>query len=233
MKPVIGLIPLYDDEKESYWMLPGYMKVIEKCGGLPIMLPLTTDEEELEQAYNLCDGILFTGGHDVSPAVYDEEKRSTCGISCETRDVMEGYILTECLVDNKPFLGICRGIQFVNAYLGGTLYQDLPSEYECKVEHHMEPPYDRTAHKVEILPYSKLAEILGAGMHEVNSYHHQAIKELSHEVKKMAVSEDGLIEAIEVKNQKFAVAVQWHPEFSYESNEESIKLVSAFVNECK
>ena len=233
MKPVIGLIPLYDDEKESYWMLPGYMRVIEKCGGLPIMLPLTTDQEELEQAYNLCDGILFTGGHDVSPVVYGEEKRSTCGISCDMRDAMEGYILKECLADNKPFLGICRGIQFVNVYLGGTRYQNLPTEYECKVEHHMEPPYDRPAHKVEILPYTKLAEILGAGMHEVNSYHHQAIKELSHEVKKMAVSEDGLIEAIEVRNQKFAVAVQWHPEFSYENNEDSIKLVTAFVNECK
>jgi len=233
LKPVIGLIPLYDDEKESYWMLPGYMRVIEKCGGLPIMLPLTTDQEELEQASNLCDGILFTGGHDVSPVVYGEEKRSTCGISCDMRDAMEGYILKECLADNKPFLGICRGIQFVNAYLGGTLYQDIPTEYECKVEHHMEPPYDRAVHKVEILPYTKLAEILGAGMHEVNSYHHQAIKELSHEVKKMAVSEDGLIEAIEVRNQKFAVAVQWHPEFSYENNEDSIKLVTAFVNECK
>ena len=74
MKPVIGLIPLYDDEKESYWMLPGYMKVIEKCGGLPIMLPLTTDKEELEQAYDLCVGILFTGGHDVSPTLYGEKK---------------------------------------------------------------------------------------------------------------------------------------------------------------
>ena len=233
MKPVIGLIPLYDDEKESYWMLPGYMKVVEKCGGLPIMLPLTTDEEVLEQAYNLCDGILFTGGHDVSPAVYGEDKKNACGISCDIRDSMEGYILKECLVDNKPFLGICRGIQFVNAYLGGTLYQDLPTEYECKVEHHMEPPYDRAVHKVEILPYTKLAEILGEGMHEVNSYHHQAIKELSHEVTKMAVSEDGLIEAIEVRNQKFAIAVKWQPEFSYESNDDSINLITAFVDECK
>ena len=97
----------------------------------------------------------------------------------------------------------------------------------------MEPPYDRAVHKVEILPYTKLAEILGEGMHEVNSYHHQAIKELSHEVTKMAVSEDGLIKAIEVRNQKFAIAVQWHPEFSYESNEDSIKLITAFVDECK
>lgn len=233
MRPIIGLIPLYDDEKDSYWMLPGYMKIIEKCGGVPIMLPLTTDMEELEQVYNLCDGILFTGGHDISPLIYGEEKRNTCGVICETRDVMEEYILNECLVDNKPILGICRGLQFINAYLGGSLYQDLATEYNCKVEHHMEPPYDRVAHKIEVLPYTKLAHIMGAGMHEVNSYHHQAIKELSQDVRKMAVSEDGLIEAIEVKNQKFAIAVQWHPEFFFENNEESIKLVGTFVNECK
>ena len=233
MKPVIGLIPLYDDEKDSFWMLPGYMRVIEKCGGIPIMLPLTTDKDELEQVYNLCDGILFTGGHDVSPKVYGEEKKETCGVSCHMRDAMEGYILSDCLEDNKPFLGICRGIQFVNAYLGGTLYQDLPTEYQCTVEHHMEPPYDKAAHQVEILKGTKLAEILGAGMHAVNSYHHQAIKEMAPDVEKMAVSEDGLIEAIAVKNHRFGIAVQWHPEFSYETNQDSIKLVNAFINECK
>ena len=67
MNPVIGLIPLYDDEKESYWMLPGYMKVLEKCGALPIMLPLTSKEDVLKQAFELCDGLLLTGGHDVGP----------------------------------------------------------------------------------------------------------------------------------------------------------------------
>ena len=75
MRPVVGLIPLFDDDKNSYWMLPGYMQVLEKCGSLPIMLPLTTNKPELDEAYDLCDGILFTGGHDVSPSVYDEDKK--------------------------------------------------------------------------------------------------------------------------------------------------------------
>lgn len=233
MRPIIGLIPLYDDEKESYWMLPGYMKAIERCGGVPIMLPLTRDAEELAQAYCLCDGILFTGGHDVSPSVYGEAKKETCGISCDDRDFMEMFILDKCLEDNKPFFGICRGIQFVNAYLGGTLYQDLPTEYESEVEHHMEPPYDRTAHKVQVLGGTRLADIIGEGTHEVNSYHHQAIKELSPKVEKLAVSEDGLVEAISVKGQDFGIAVQWHPEFSYENNPESLKLVKAFVDSCR
>ncbi len=233
MRPVIGLIPLYDDDKESYWMLPEYMKVIEKCGGLPIMLPLTKDKTELADAYSLCDGILFTGGHDVSPNVYGAAATDKCGVPCDSRDFMEGFILKLCMSEDKPLLGICRGIQFVNAYLGGTLYQDLPTEYDSQVEHHMKPPYDRAVHKVTVYDGSKLADIIGAGDHEVNSYHHQAVKELSPKVTAMAVSEDGLVEAMDIKHQSFAVAVQWHPEFSYEVSEDSVKLVQAFITACE
>lgn len=233
MKPVIGLIPLYDDEKQSYWMLPGYMKAVEACGGLPIMLPYTVDELELLEAYELCDGILFTGGHDVSPSVYKEKKAAACGISCPVRDEMESFILKQCINDNKPLLGICRGIQFINAYLGGSLYQDLPTEFESGVEHHMTPPYDKAAHKVRVLENNLLADIIGAGIHEVNSYHHQAIKKLSEVVEKLAVSEDGLVEAISVLGQKFALAVQWHPEFSYKANEDSLRIIQAFIDACK
>ncbi len=233
MKPVIGVMPLYDDEKKSYWMLPGYMKAIEKCAGLPIMSPLSEDEAELGQAFNMCDGILFTGGHDVSPSVYGEHIKETCGTICPTRDRMEGIILDLCLEKDKPFLGICRGIQFINAYLGGSLYQDLPSEYDSTVDHHMEPPYDQSAHEVEIFKDSCLAGIIGEGIHEVNSYHHQAVKELSDKVMSSAVSEDGLVEAIEIPDKKFAVAVQWHPEFSYENNTDSVELMTAFVEACR
>lgn len=233
MRPVIGLIPLYDDDKDSYWMLPGYMKAIEKYGGLPIMLPLTDYKDELSDAYSICDGILFTGGHDVAPEVYGQEATDSCGSLCPLRDSMEGYLLGLCIRDNKPLFGICRGIQFINAYLGGTLYQDLPSQYDSGIEHHMEPPYDRAIHKVNVFEDTKLAGIIGSGIHEVNSYHHQAIKEISPNVMKMAVSEDGLVEAIEIKNHSFAIAVQWHPEFSYKVSEDSVKLVKAFVDACQ
>ena len=233
MRPVIGLIPLYDDEKESYWMLPGYMKVLEECKALPIMLPLTTDQAELKEAYALCDGLLLTGGHDVGPYVYGKEASEKCGISCKDRDIMESILLDMALSDDKPVFGICRGIQFMNAYLGGDLYQDLPTEYESTVEHHMEPPYDVAAHKVRIVENTILSEILREGTIEVNSYHHQAVKSPAKRAEVMAVSEDGLVEAISVKGQKFAVGVQWHPEFSYQVNENSVKLVQAFVDACK
>lgn len=233
MRPVIGLIPLYDETKESYWMLPGYMKVLEQCGALPIMLPLTSDEEELTQSLELCDGLLLTGGHDVDPSLYHEQPKATCGVPCKERDSMESLLLGKALEKDMPVFGICRGIQFLNAYLGGTLYQDLPTEYDSAIEHHMEPPYDRTAHKVTILADTVLADILGAGELPVNSYHHQAVRDIAPGVTKMAISEDGLVEAISVDGKKFAVGVQWHPEFSYENNAQSIKLVQAFVDACR
>jgi len=214
-------------------MLPGYMQAIEACGGLPIMLPLTDDFGELEDAFAICDGILLTGGHDVSPMVYGEKPIKECGLSCELRDKMEGFLLSKAIEADKPVLGICRGIQFMNAYLGGTLFQDLPTEYESKVEHHMEPPYDRAIHNVEILEGTRLAKIIGSGTKGVNSYHHQAVRDLSEKLVKMAVSEDGLVEAVEYPGKKFIIGVQWHPEFSYKNNEDSMKIVQAFVEECK
>jgi len=233
MKEVIGIIPLYDDEKDSYWMLPGYMKAIEKASALPIMFPLTTDTDELDDLFKICDGILFTGGHDVDPQIYGEKKKAVCGDTCNARDEMEAYLLDKSLKEDKPVFGICRGIQFFNAHLGGKLYQDLPTEHESSVEHHMSPPYDKSIHKVEVYKDSILADIIGEGIHDVNSYHHQAIKELSNMLQINAVSEDGLIEAVSVKDKRFALAVQWHPEFSFENNEDSMKLIKAFVNACK
>ena len=233
MGKTIGLIPLYDDDKESIWMLPGYMDVIEECGGVPIILPLTTDTNILEKSYDMCDGILMTGGHDVSPNLYNEEIIDECGSINETRDFMESYLFTKAVEDDKPVLGICRGIQLMNVLLGGTLYQDLPSQKKEDINHHMDAPYDRIAHDVFVLPDTLLAKIIGEGEYGVNSYHHQAIKQLASGAEAMAVSDDGIIEAISVKNRKFMVGVQWHPEFSYKTDKKSKQLVRAFVDECK
>lgn len=232
MRPLIGVIPLYDDEKDSYWMLPGYMKVLESCGAAPLMLPLTTDPALLDQLFDLCDGLLLTGGHDVSPSMYGEEAKPSCGILCTPRDKMEVYLLKKAMAAKLPVLGICRGIQLMNGALGGSLYQDLPTEHPSSIEHHMTPPYDRKAHLINVLPDTQLAEIIGSGEKEVNSYHHQAIREVSPLAQVMAVAEDGLVEAISIKDQPFMVGIQWHPEFSYANNPESKQIVQAFIDAC-
>lgn len=231
-KTIIGLSPLYDSEKDSYWMLPGYMKMLERCGAVPLMLPLTTDDSLLAAAFELCDGILLTGGQDVSPSFYGQQVSSFCGETCGDRDEMDRRLLISAIGADKPLLGICRGLQLMNAALGGTLYQDLSTEYGTTVEHCMVPPYDRGVHSVRVLDDTPLHELLGADDLSVNSYHHQAVKDPASCLKTMAVSEDGLIEAMYMPGKRFIWGVQWHPEFSYEKDPRCLRIAEAFVAAC-
>ncbi len=229
MRPTIGIMPLWDDEKESIWMLPGYMDGISQAGGLPVILPFTADPQDLDQLVSLCSGFLFTGGHDVSPQLYHEEPLPGLVSCCPRRDRMEAAILERIIKADKPILGICRGIQFVNAALGGDLYQDLPSQFPSDTEHHQSPPYDVPVHRVDIFADTPLADCLRIKSMPVNSYHHQAVRTLSPVLKPMAVSSDGLVEALYMPGYRFLWAVQWHPEFSFQRDENSRKIFGAFV----
>ncbi len=228
MKPIIGVMPLWDDEKESIWMLPGYVDGILQAGGLPVILPFA-GEEDLDRLTEMCDGFLFTGGHDVSPRLYGEEPLEGLVCCCEKRDEMEKGILDRALDTGKPVLGICRGIQFINAALGGTLYQDLPSQFCSPIDHHQAPPYDVPCHGVEIKQGTPLSECLGVKALLVNSYHHQAVKKLAPGLKPMASSPDCLTEALYMPEHPFLWAVQWHPEFSFRSDPSSQRIFRAFT----
>ena len=175
-KPLIGLIPLVDVERDSYWMMPPYFEALEEAGALPVMLPLTADEGALAQILEMCSGLLFTGGPDADPALYGEEKLPACGLVVPRRDEMELRLFRMALAADKPVLGICRGIQLFNVALGGTLWQDLPSQAPSAIQHEQKPPYDQPAHKVSILPGTPLAALLGRAEANVTSRHHQAIK---------------------------------------------------------
>ena len=131
-----------------------------------------------------------------------------------------------------PVLGICRGIQLINALMGGTLYQDLPTEYSSQTEHHQSPPYDVPCHEVRIVEGSPLFLLLGKSTIGVNSYHHQAVKRLAEGLSPMAYSEDGLVEAVQAQGKRFIWAVQWHPEFSYMKDADSRKIFREFVRCC-
>jgi putative glutamine amidotransferase len=230
VKPLIGVTPLWDEQRDSLWMLPGYLEGVSRAGGLPLMLPLTADEGVLRQLSGLCAGFLFTGGHDVSPGLYGAEPSALCGPVCAERDAMEGALFSLAVLEqDKPALGICRGMQLFNVLLGGTLYQDLPAYYTAGAAiHRQRPPYDTPAHRLDLEPGSPLRAVLGTDTLQVNSSHHQGIAGLSPELEPMARAEDGLVEAVRMKSRSFVWAVQWHPEMSL-SWASSGKLFAAFV----
>jgi putative glutamine amidotransferase len=224
------VVPLWDEEKDSIWMLPGYMNGLEEAGAVPVILPLTTSEAVSKKTADCFSGFLFTGGHDVDPKLYGEEKTDRCGEVCEMRDQMEAYLFREAVLNqNKPALGICRGIQLFNALLGGSLYQDLPAELSNSVGHAKGPPYDVPAHTVRLRPESPLGKLAGKRLLEVNSYHHQGINRIAEGLEVMALADDGLVEAVYMPDRCWVWAVQWHPEFSL-NDEISKKIFATFVS---
>jgi len=230
-QPLIGVIPLWDEKKESLWMLPGYTLCLENAGAAALILPLTLKENMLKQYVDFLDGFLFTGGHDVNPQMYGKEKNSFCAETCDARDKMEAYIFNEAVINlNKPALGICRGIQLFNVLLGGSLYQDIPSEFSGAINHRQMPPYNVPSHRVNIITDSPLHKITGINCIDVNSCHHQGINVLAEKLEVMALADDGLAEAVFMPSRHFVWAVQWHPEF-YPNNEISKKIFAAFINQ--
>jgi putative glutamine amidotransferase len=231
-KPIVGVVPLWDSKLESLWMLPGYFDGVRMAGGLPVMLPLRPEPQDIPQLYELCDGLLFTGGQDAAPALYGAAPIRECGQPCPDRDRLETVLFRLAYADDKPVLGICRGIQLINVLLGGTLYQDLPSEHPGAVEHRMSPPYDRVCHTVRLDRKSPLGQLLGTEELGVNSYHHQGVKGLSPALKAAAYAPDGLVEAIYAPGRRFLWAVQWHPEYSLRSSPSSAAIFRAFLRAC-
>lgn len=229
-KPVIGLVPLVDTGRQSLWMLPGYMEGIRNAGGLPVMLPLDDDAKVVEQMVSFCDGFIFTGGHDVSPELYGEQNEGLCGEIIPARDSMETLLLKAALKGDRGVLGICRGLQFLNVSLGGTLYQDIPIQFPSEVNHRQPAPYDQPIHPVEVS--GDLAKVVGAEKIMVNSCHHQAIRDLAPGLEVMALAPDGIVEAVRVPGKRFVWAVQWHPEFMHRVDENSQKIFRAFVEGC-
>lgn len=232
-RPMIGVTPLVNMRKNTYWMVPGYMEGLIEAGGMPVMLPLTSDRGMLEQIADKFDGFLFTGGQDISPSIYGEQPLPVCGTCCRARDEMESALLSMALERDKPVFGICRGIQFINAALGGTLYQDLPSQRNSAAEHRQSLPYDEPVHEVKIVENTPLRALLNKSVIAVNSLHHQAVKKLAPGLRAMAYSEDGVIEAVYAPEKSYVWAVQWHPEFSFLEDENSKKLFRSFISAVK
>ena len=229
--PIIGVTPLWDAERRSVWMLPDYLDGIKAAGGVPVVLPIEMSEADADRIVETCDGFLFTGGQDVAPELYGTKDATRTVVPCPERDKLETLLLSKALQADKPILGICRGLQFINAFLGGTLWQDLPSQHPSDIIHRQGKPYGVPTHKVSLS--GDLQMLLGKDILEVNTLHHQAIKDLGKDLVPMAESPDGLIEAVKKVDKHFVCAVQWHPEYMFKTDADSLKVFSWFVGQCE
>lgn len=209
-KPIIGVTPNHMEDK--LLMSPAIMESIINAGGIPVIIPFGLGENEAKQLDGLFDGYVFTGGPDVNPALYGEEKHPKCGDIIDVRDKTDFLFIDIAYKSKKPVLGICRGCQVMNTYLGGTLYQDYPSMVSDKISHTDGPFPAMAKHNMNIFENTPFADLFKTDKIICNSYHHQGVKTLAPSLTAMAEDDEGLTEAFYAKDRDFFVGVQWHPE---------------------
>jgi putative glutamine amidotransferase len=222
--PKIGVMAALREETESIAQNPlerfvrtdlDYVESVAEAGGMPVVLPPSLSLRAAEALLDSVDGLLLSGGPDLEPGYYGEVPIPELGTTIPEWDALEMALLRLALERGVPVFGICRGMQMLNVALGGTLYQDVPSQLGADVLNHWQTtPKCQVTHEVEVLEDSCLAEITDRQSVEVNSYHHQGIKGLADALTVAARSADGMIEALESRDfsDRWLVGVQWHPE---------------------
>ena len=234
-KPLIGLTPSHDSETDDITMRPTYLNAVKEAGGIPVVLPLEIEKEDLQRLVDLLDGFLFTGGPDVHPSRFGEETHIHCGNVSTKRDCLELMLLPMVMEQKKPILAICRGIQLINIGLGGTIYQDIPSQFpkDFPIAHKQPFYYTTPSHTVAITPETKMADICQQPSIQVNSMHHQAVRDLAPGLTACALASDGLIEGVEMPGYPWFLAVQWHPEYLWETDSGAAGLFRSFERACR
>ena len=240
MAPVIGITASIDHRAaaygETYSLTRKYAEGVLQAGGVPVIVPHNLDEDSLRAVLDRLDGVLLSGGGDVDPVLFSEEAHAaTCEIESD-RDRVELTLTRWAVKRDIPFLGICRGIQVLNVALGGSLVQDIPSQVPAAVPHSFDrktTPRDYLAHPVKIDPQSQLARIMQLEVAQTNSWHHQSIKQAADGLRVTAVAPDGVIEAVEVPERRYAIGVQWHPEWMFEKWAEQRRLFEELVKACE
>lgn len=212
----------FDYIKQEYW------DSILKSGGIPVLLPNTTGNAELEYYLDSIDGLMVTGGADIHPSYFDQKPHPKLSNTTLARDKFEVMAIKSAIKRDIPLLGICRGHQVLNVALGGNLYQDL-SCIDGRTLKHADPNQTgKVFHDIWIDKESMLFGIMGSEVLETNSSHHQVVDKIGRGLRPVAFSSDGVIEAIEMAGKKFILGVQWHPEAIF-SRKHSQKLFKKFV----
>jgi putative glutamine amidotransferase len=236
-KPIIG-IPCFamvraDTGRPIYASNQAYARAVAHAGGIPVLIPSLADLPDASAIAGWMDGLLLAGGSDLDPSLYGEAPVPESSASDPERDRLELALVRLALDQDLPIFGVCRGLQVLNVARGGSLYQHVPAERPSNIDHEQagQPKRTHIAHGISVEPGSRLASILGDELTVtgVNSFHHQAAKRLGEGLKVTAVAEDGIIEAVEMADSPFVLAVQYHPEELVVSDSGSRRLFSAFV----
>jgi putative glutamine amidotransferase len=213
MRPVIGITTYAQDASWGVWQLPAalipldYVDAVERAGGRPILLP--PSEDGVDETLDLLDGIVFSGGADVDPALYGAEPHPETDTPQARRDRGELALLQAALERDLPMLAVCRGVQLLNIARGGDLVQHLPETLGNDV--HKQTPGTFVEHPVEVKEGTRLASMLGPSP-EVTSHHHQGLGRVGEGLVPVAWAADGTLEGVEDPSRRFTVGVQWHPE---------------------
>ena len=225
MRVVIAM-PRMSTDPEPTAAQSKYMESLARAGAGMRWVELNDPEQAVQDALT-CDGLLLPGGGDMDPKFYGQERIPACGEPNLLRDAAEPLLLRAFLAADKPVLGICRGIQVMNAVLGGDLYQDIKP-----FEHLPHNGHWAKVHTVTVRRGTLLSRILGQDTVLVNSQHHQAVDRVAPGFTLAALSEDGIAEAIEKPDARFCLGVQWHPEWLSDADPAMQSLFDAFVNAC-
>ena len=233
MKPLIGMTArIYDDKKLFHSLRAVYSNAVRAAGGIPILIPMPV-AEDFEQYISALDGLLITGGGDINPLLFGEEPHPTVTKAERDLDLSEMKLVRMFHAARKPVMGICRGCQVINVAFGGTLYQDLPSQTGSRICHNQHPDHRAEAiHSICMEKDSLLCTILGKERTEVNSLHHQSVKEPGHGLRVVAKAADGIVEAIE-DAEGLLLGYQWHPEEMCATGEDAWRLFKHFVGRCR
>jgi putative glutamine amidotransferase len=238
--PVVGITSFCDCEHNKKYtkIRCSYINAVYRAGGTPIVIPPFDSTTHLKEYIDLVDALVLSGGEDVAPASYGENKVIELENINPDRDRWEISLFNEAYQAEIPILGICRGMQLINVSLGGSLYQDIDHQLNCEFSHlpldsKRRENLEYVSHKVKILKNTFLNKILNENHLDVNSHHHQAIKKISESLLIAAKSECGIIEAVENKAEPFLIGVQWHPEDLIDNYSSFINLFSELVKAAK
>jgi putative glutamine amidotransferase len=230
----VGLTIGNSKEAEIFALRDDYVRAVQTAGGLPLVLAPGKPEDAAALASEYLDrveALVLSGGADIDPRLYNEERHPTVERVFPERDAFELALCREALRRDMPTLAICRGHQLLNVATGGTLFQDIPSQVEAAAVHDPDQERWERCHDVEVLAGTRLREILGQERVAVNSFHHQAVKDLGRGLVLAARGcDDGVIEGMEMPDRRFMIGVQWHPESFWDQPEGFQPLFQALVH---